>query len=64
LVTAPATVVAFGLARVLKPLFPLDLELTVGTHVQLALLALAVGLLASLVGVRRVLAVDPAEAFG
>jgi putative ABC transport system permease protein len=64
LVTAPATLLAFGLARVLKPVFPLDLELTVGVHVELALLAVAVGLLASLVGVRRVLSVDPAEAFG
>jgi putative ABC transport system permease protein len=64
LVTAPATVLAFGLARLLKPVFPLDLELTARVHVELVLLAVAVGLLASLVGVRRVLTVDPAEAFG
>jgi putative ABC transport system permease protein len=64
LVTAPATLLAFGLARLLKPVFPLDLELTVGVHVELGILAVAVGLLASLIGVRRVLAVDPAEAFG
>ncbi len=63
-VTLPATLAAFVIARLLQPVFPLELILTTGVQVQLALLATGVGVLASLVGVRRVLRVDPATAFG
>ena len=63
-VTVPATLAAFVIARLLRPVFPLELVLTAGVQLQLALLAAGVGVLASLVGVRRVLRVDPATAFG
>jgi putative ABC transport system permease protein len=63
LVTALATGAAVVLARFLEPLFPLRLELTAGVHAELVALALLSGLLASLVGIRRVLTVDPVIAF-
>jgi putative ABC transport system permease protein len=63
LVTAAATAVAVVVARFLEPLFPLRLELTGRVHLELIVLALLSGLLASAVGIRRVLTVDPAIAF-
>jgi putative ABC transport system permease protein len=63
-VTTAATIGAMVLARALKPLFPLRLELTGQVHLELAALGLVAGLVASVIGIRRVLSVEPVEAFG
>lgn len=58
-----AALVAVGLARLLEPGFPFAIETSVGAYVALPLVAMAVGLVASLAGLRRALRVDPALAF-
>jgi putative ABC transport system permease protein len=50
-------------AQVLKPLFPLPVTMEVGAYFVLPLVALVVGILASLAALRRAVAVDPALAF-
>jgi len=64
LLSVTAALVATGLAHVLAPGFPFALELTAVAVLRLLLIALVVGLVASLVGLRRAVAVDPALAFG
>jgi len=59
-----AAVAGAALARfVLTPLIPFDVDLTASSFVTLAATALAVGVLASLAGLRRATGVDPALAF-
>jgi putative ABC transport system permease protein len=62
-VTGLATLGAMAIARVLKPVFPLRLELTARVHLELIVFAVVVGLLASVAGIRRLLTVEPASAF-
>src|SRR5947209_6062712 len=64
LLSVTAALVAAGLAHLLQPGFPFALDLTAVAVLRLLVVALAVGLLASLVGLRRAVAVDPALAFG
>jgi len=52
------------LAQLLGPLFPMIVAVPVGAYVLLPVVAIVVGLLACLAGLRRVVAVDPALAFG
>ncbi len=52
------------LSHVVGPLFPVNLEIEGPAYLRLLLLAVGVGLLASLAGVWRALRVDPATAFG
>jgi len=52
------------LAQLLGPLFPMIVVVPVGAYVLLPVVAIVVGLLACLAGLRRVVAVDPALAFG
>ncbi len=60
-----AAVLAAVLARVvLAPLIPFGVDVTVSSFVTLAVLALVVGVLASLAGLRQAVRVDPALAFG
>jgi putative ABC transport system permease protein len=54
-----SVVVAWGLSRV----FPIPVAVPTSSYVLLAVLAVVVGVLASLAGVRRVVSVDPATAF-
>jgi putative ABC transport system permease protein len=54
-----SVVVAWGLARV----FPIPVAVPAFSYAFLAVLAVVVGVLASLAGVRRVVSVDPATAF-
>jgi putative ABC transport system permease protein len=54
-----SVVVASGLSRV----FPIPVAVPTSSYVLLAVLAVVVGVLASLAGVRRVVSVDPATAF-
>lgn len=59
-----AAVLAVVLARLLEPGFPFSIETSLAAYVSLPAVAVAVGLVASLAGLRRALRVDPALAFG
>jgi len=59
-----AAVVAVGLALLLAPLFPFRMAIDASSYVLLAVLAIVVGTLASVAGLRRAVGVDPALAFG
>jgi putative ABC transport system permease protein len=62
--TVLAAILAVGIAFVLKPGFPFPVTLSVGSVVKIVGVAVVVGLLASLVGVRRAVSTDPAIAIG
>ena len=64
LLSLTAAVVAIGLARVLRPLFPIPLAIPARAVLYLPVIALIVGLLASISAIRRAVSVDPALAFG
>ncbi len=55
---------AAGLAAIIGPMFPVTFEVGLSTYVILLLLAVIVGVLASIAGVWRAVRVDPATAFG
>src|SRR6201993_616272 len=59
-----AAAVGVGLAPLMAPMFPMIVAIPVGAYVLLPVVAIVVGLLASLAGLRRVVAIDPALAFG
>lgn len=59
-----AALVAFVLARLLVPTFPIAVEIPTRAYVELSVVSVTVGLLGSLTGLRRVLTIDPAAAFG
>lgn len=52
------------LSQLLAPLFPMNVVVPVRAYVALPLIAIVIGLLASIAGLRRAVAVDPALAFG
>ena len=58
-----AAALAVLLATVLTPGFPVPVTIGVGSILVMAAIALAVGVLASLIGLRKVLRVDPGLAF-
>ncbi len=64
LVALVAAVLGGLLAVVIGPLFPMLVALTTSTYLSLVATAVVIGLLASLAGLRRAVAVDPALAFG
>jgi len=59
-----AAVVGAVVSVLLGPLFPMRVDIPVGAFVLLPVIAVAIGLLASVAGLRRAIAVDPALAFG
>jgi len=59
-----AALVAVVLALLLAPLFPFRMSVDASSYIFLAVIAVVVGTLASLAGLRRAVAVDPALAFG
>jgi putative ABC transport system permease protein len=59
-----AAVVGVILAQLLAPLFPMTDVMPMYAYVGLPAIAVAIGLLASVAGLRRAVAVDPALAFG
>ena len=59
-----AAAVAAGVATVLAPLFPLRVVISAGLYIALPIIAMGIGVLASLAGLRRVATIDPALAFG
>jgi putative ABC transport system permease protein len=64
LLSLVAVAVAIVVAKLLAPIFPFPVEITLAEILVLTMLSLAVGLFASLAGLRRAVAVDPALAFG
>jgi putative ABC transport system permease protein len=62
--SATAAVLAVGIARLLAPLFPFAVEIPALAFPRLVVLAMLVGLAASVAGLRRAVAVQPALAFG
>jgi putative ABC transport system permease protein len=64
LLTVLAAVLAVGIAFALKPGFPFPVTLSWGSVAKTVVVAIVVGLLASLVGVRRAVSTDPAIAIG
>lgn len=59
-----AAAVGVILSKLLAPLFPMVVSVPSLAYVLLPVVAIAIGLLASLAGLRRVVAIDPALAFG
>jgi putative ABC transport system permease protein len=59
-----AALVAAVFAQLLKPSFPFEVSIEASAYVSLVVIALLVGFVASLVGLRRAVGVDPALAFG
>ena len=59
-----SALLAILLAQVLKPTFTLPITITGAAYIALPILAVAVGLIASLAAIRRAMRVDPALAFG
>jgi putative ABC transport system permease protein len=59
-----AAAVGVVLSMLLAPLFPMVVAVPLQAYVLLPVVAVAIGLLASLAGLRRVVAIDPALAFG
>ncbi len=59
-----AAVVGAVLEQLLAPLFPMIVAVPAGAYLLLPVVAIGIGLLASLAGLKRVVAVDPALAFG
>lgn len=64
LIALAAAVIGSGLAVILGPRFPLLVRIPGTAYATLPLIGLIVGLVASLSGLRRAVAVDPALAFG
>jgi putative ABC transport system permease protein len=64
LIALIASVIAAVIAQLLAPIFPMFVEMPGSAYVALPIVALAIAGLASVAGIRRVLAVDPALAFG
>jgi putative ABC transport system permease protein len=64
LLSVVAALIGSVIATLLGPRFPMIVSLQLRAHLLLPFLATAIGLLASLAGMRRVVAVDPALAFG
>jgi putative ABC transport system permease protein len=58
-----AAALAIGFAQLLLPIFPLPITYTIGAFAVLPVIAVVVGVLASLAGVRRAVRTDPAAAF-
>lgn len=59
-----SSVIAVGIASLLAPRFPMDVAIPADAMATLPLLAVIVGVLSGLVGVRRSVRVEPAIAFG
>ncbi|MBA2313089.1 MAG: glutamine ABC transporter permease [Actinobacteria bacterium] len=59
-----SAILAIGLTQLLGPTFPFAVEISSSSYVSLFGIAISVGLLASIAGLRRAVGVDPALAFG
>jgi putative ABC transport system permease protein len=63
-VTLFAAFTGLILSKFLAPLFPMIVEVPVIAYLALPVVAVVIGLLASVAGLRRAVRVDPALAFG
>ncbi len=59
-----ASIVGIVFAALLAPRFPMEVNVSTRSMILLPLLAIGVGVLAGLIGVRRTVRVEPATAFG
>ena len=59
-----AAVLGVGLGVLLAPRFPMQVDIESGSMMSLPLLAMAIGMLAGMLGVRRVAGIEPVTAFG
>ena len=59
-----ASAIGAALATLIAPRFPMDVSISRGAILFLPALAVGVGILASLIGLRRIATVEPAAAFG
>jgi putative ABC transport system permease protein len=64
ILSATAAVLAVGIAQLLGPMFPFAVEIPPLAFPRLLVLAMLVGLAASVAGLRRAVSVQPALAFG
>ena len=64
LIAVTASIVGALLALVIAPKFPMDVVISKGSLMFLPLLAIVVGIVSSVVGLRRIAQVQPAVAFG
>jgi putative ABC transport system permease protein len=64
IVTLLAAVLGVAFSLVLGPMFPMLVVVPMSAYLALPLVAIVIGLLASVAGFRRAVAVDPALAFG
>ena len=62
-ITLLAAVFAVGASQLIKPMFALPIAVPASAFVVLPVIAILVGLLSSLVALRRAIAVDPSSAF-
>jgi putative ABC transport system permease protein len=59
-----SAVAAVGVARAISPTFSFPVAVPSGAYVQLLVVAMVVGVIASLAGIRKITRIDPALAFG
>jgi putative ABC transport system permease protein len=59
-----AGIVAVVLSKLIGPVMPMSVEVPASAYLQLIVVAVVIGLIASLFGLRRAVSVDPALAFG
>jgi putative ABC transport system permease protein len=64
ILSVAAALIASVIATLLAPFFPLPVEIPTSAYLLLFVIAIVVGLLASLAGLRRAVKVEPALAFG
>lgn len=64
LIAGIASLIAVLVAQVLGPVFPMAVEIPRAAYALLPVVAVGIAALASLVGIRRVMAIDPVLAFG
>jgi putative ABC transport system permease protein len=63
-IAAVAALIAILLSLILAPLFPMPVQIPLSAIIRLPLIAIGVGVLASLAGLKRVLSIPPGMAFG
>ncbi len=64
IIALTAAIIGGILATFIQPFFPLPVKVPTSAYWQVPIVAMVIGLLAAVVGVRRVNQTDPAEAFG
>ena len=63
-VSVASALTAVGVAKAISPTFSFPVAVPSGAYVQMLVVAMVVGIVASLAGIRRISRIDPALAFG